>query len=147
MLEVYERLGVHCHESVDVTLMLNHEQRDKGRLKAVATDGTEIRIFLDRGKPLLVGEFLKSQCGKIVKIQGEPEPVIEASCDEWSVFSAACYHLGNRHVKIQIGERWLRITPDHVLEEMLQQLGLKTQQETSVFIPETGAYGHGHHHH
>ncbi len=147
MLEIYERLGVHCHESVDVTLSLTHEQRDKGRLKAFAEDRTEVRIFLDRGKALQVGEYLKSQCGKIVVVQGAPENVVLATCDDWSIFSAACYHLGNRHVKIQIGERWLRITPDHVLEEMLQKLGLHTQQEAAVFIPESGAYGHGHHHH
>ena len=110
-------------------------------------DGIETRLFLERGKPLQIGELLRSQCGKILKVNGAKELVITAFCEDWSLFSRACYHLGNRHVKLQIGERWLRITPDHVLEEMLQKLGLQTRHETSVFIPESGAYNHGHHHH
>jgi urease accessory protein len=66
------------------------------------------------------------------------------------VFARACYHLGNRHVKVQVGERWLRISPDHVLEQMLGQLGLRLEPEEAVFVPESGAYAggsHGHHHH
>ncbi|MDO6806588.1 hypothetical protein Q4595_29285, partial [Wenyingzhuangia sp. 1_MG-2023] len=79
---------------------LTHEQRDRGRLRLVSTDGEEVRVFLERGKPLLVGEFLKTQCGKIVQIDGAVEAVAEATCDDWRTFSRACYHLGNRHVKL-----------------------------------------------
>lgn len=147
MLEIHERLGLHCHEPIFASLSLNHDQRDKGRLRAFLDDGTEVRIFLERGKPLLVGEYLKTQCGKIIQVIGAEEATTIAFCDDWLVFSKACYHLGNRHVKIQIGELWLRITPDHVLEDMLIQLGLAVESESAVFIPENGAYSHGHHHH
>jgi len=153
MLEIYERLGTHCHEPVNETITLNHDQRDKGRLRVVSESGTEVRIFLDRGKPLLVGECLKSECGKIIQVQGAVEAVAHASCDDWHTFARACYHLGNRHVKIEVGDRWLRIKPDHVLEEMVHLLGLVLTHEEAVFVPESGAYaGHqnhnkGHHHH
>ncbi len=148
MLEVYERLGTHCHESIDAQLVLNHEQRDKGRLRTLTADGLEVRIFLERGKPLQVGEFLRTHCGKTLQVCGAKEPVVTGTCDDWLTFSRACYHLGNRHVKLQVGERWLRITPDHVLEELMQLLGLTLQHEQAVFIPESGAYGgHGHQHH
>lgn len=148
MLEVYERLGNHCHDAVFAELVLNHEQRDKGRLRALTADGQEVRIFLERGKPLQVGEFLRTHCGKTLQISGAVEEIAEARCDDWLTFTKACYHLGNRHVKIQIGERWLRITPDHVLEDMLVQLGLTVVRQQAVFVPESGAYGgHGHHHH
>ena len=147
MLEVFERLGLHCHEPVDESVVLEHDQRDKGRLRLVSEAGTEIRLFLERGKPLLVGEYLKSTCGKIVQVKGAVEPVAHASCEDWHTFARACYHLGNRHVKLQVGERWLRIKPDYVLQEMLHLLGLVVTHEQGVFEPESGAYSQGGHHH
>lgn len=153
MMEIYERLGTHCHAPVDARVQLNHEQRDKGRLRVQSTDGDEVRIFLDRGTPLQVGEYLRTRCGKHVVIEGAPEAVVTATCDDWNAFSRACYHMGNRHVKLQVGDKWLRILPDHVLEELLLLLGLALTHEVAVFVPESGAYAqtgsllHVHHHH
>ena len=147
MLEVFERLGTHSHEVADQIVVLTHEQRDKGRLKLTSESGEEVRVFLERGKPLLVGEYLKSTCGRYIRVEGAVEEVAHASCDDWHTFSRACYHLGNRHTKVEVGERWLRIKPDHVLEEMLALLGLVISHEQAVFVPESGAYSHGHHHH
>lgn len=147
MLEVYERLGDHCHGVVYTTVVLSQEQRDRGRLKLTGENGEEIRLFLERGKPLLVGEYLKSSCGKLIKVEGAVEPVTHAQCDDWHTFARACYHLGNRHVKLQVGERWLRMQPDHVLEEMLELLGLTLSHQEAIFVPESGAYSHGGHHH
>jgi urease accessory protein len=147
MLEVFERLGTHCHAQADQTVVLTHEQRDKGRLKLTSETGEEIRVFLERGKPLLFGEYLKSTCGQYIRVEGAEEAVAHASCDDWHTFTRACYHLGNRHTKVEVGARWLRIKPDHVLEEMLALLGLIISHETAVFAPESGAYSHGHHHH
>lgn len=147
MLEIHQRLGTESQDDADDVVTLNHEQRDRGRLKLVSNSGKEVRVFLERGKPLAVGEFLKSLCGKTIQVQGAVEDIAHASCDDWQTFSKACYHLGNRHVKIQVGDRWLRIKPDHVLEEMLLQLGLTVSHKQTVFVPESGAYAHGHHHH
>lgn len=146
-LEIHERLGTHCHSPVHASLTLTHEQRDRGRLRVFSSNGEEVRIFLDRGAPLQVGEYLRSECGKHLLIEGAPEPVVTALCEDWTIFSRACYHLGNRHVKVQLGERWLRILPDHVLEGLLTQLGLKLCRQEAVFIPEGGAYGNVPHHH
>ncbi|MEX0740364.1 MAG: urease accessory protein UreE [Pseudohongiella sp.] len=153
MLEVHERLGTQCKAPVDVRVILTHEQRDRGRMRIFSTEGEEVRLFLARGTPLQVGEYLRSQCGRLVLVEGAIEPVVIASCDDWEVFSRACYHLGNRHVKVQVGSRTLRILPDHVLEEMLVLLGLTLQHAHHVFVPEQGAYtahsgsGHGGHSH
>ncbi|RTE64717.1 urease accessory protein UreE [Amphritea opalescens] len=147
MLEVYERLGDHCHGEVYTTVVLSHEQRDRGRLKLTGENGEEVRLFLERGKPLQVGEYLKTTCGKYVQVEGAVEPVTHATCEDWHTFARACYHLGNRHVKLQVGERWLKMQPDHVLEEMLLLLGLTLSHEQDVFVPESGAYSHGGHHH
>jgi urease accessory protein len=151
MLEVYERLGMQVAGAIDEQLVLDHLQREKGRFKTQASSGSEVRVFLERGNTLAIGEVLRSNCGKNLAVIGAVEPVIIATTNDWGQFSKACYHLGNRHVKLQVGDRWLRITPDHVLEEMLQQQGLQTKAEQAVFVPEPGAYfkrgSHGHHHH
>jgi len=148
MMEVYERLGVQAELPADVRIILTHEQRERGRMRTYSTEGEEVRLFLARGTPLMVGEYLRTQCGRHVLIEGAIEPVVTASCEDWGIFSRACYHLGNRHVKVQIGQQSLRIQPDHVLEDMLQQLGLTLAHASHVFVPEAGAYGHaGHSHH
>lgn len=153
MLEIYQRVdGPHSLEP-DHYLSLTHEQRCRARLKTTTTNGDDVGVFLQHGQPLNVGEYLRSSCGKLVRVDGAAEPVVTASCEDTLLFSRACYHLGNRHVKIQILQRSLRITPDSVLEDMLAQLGLDVRSEMAVFIPENGAY-HGiahaavpHHHH
>jgi urease accessory protein len=151
-VEVYEKAHSHCHGAVDDVVVLNHEQRQKGRLKATTAGGHEIRLFLERGRTLFPGEFLKTECGRVIQIDAAEEEVMVATCDDWRTFSRACYHLGNRHVKIQVGERLLKITPDYVLQEMLEQLGLTVKTINDVFVPESGAYNtgahsKGHHHH
>jgi urease accessory protein len=148
--EVYQRLN-HGHDIKD-QVVLDHDVRVKGRFKTTSQQGVEVRVFLERGKTLQVGEVLKTECGKEIEVLGAEEDVAYATCDNWENFSKACYHLGNRHVKIQVGERWLRMKPDYVLEEMLVLLGLQVTQERAVFIPEDGAYTGthhqgGHHHH
>ncbi len=147
MLEINQRLGLAAINTLDGAITLTHDQREKGRLRIHTDSGEEVRLFLERGRPLAVGEILKSECGRHLQVRGAMEPVVTATCDDWHLFARACYHLGNRHVKIEVGERWLRIKPDHVLEAMLIQLGLMTQPEDAVFNPESGAYAHGHHHH
>lgn len=147
MFDVYERLGVqHNVQDIYSVVVLTHEQREKGRLKLVCEKGEEVRVFLERGKPLQVGELLKTECGRFIQVIGAQEPVTHAYCDNWEDFAKACYHLGNRHSKVQIGERWLHIKPDHVLEDMLRLLGLSITHKQAIFTPESGAY-HGHSHH
>jgi urease accessory protein len=150
MMEIYERLTATPADQIHDQIVLDHLQRERGRFKAVSAGGEEVRVFLERGQTLQVGELLKTACGKCLQVAGAEEQVLEARTSDAHVFSRACYHLGNRHTKVQIGQHWLRITPDHVLQEMLQELGLQTATLSAVFIPESGAYargGHGHHHH
>ena len=146
IVNVYERLGIKPELEAVHTLQLNHEQRDKGRLKAVANDETEVRRFLERGKPLIVGEKRSADCGAIIEITGAVEDVLVARCNDWPTFSKACYHLGNRHVKVEVGDLELAIKPDHVLADMLVLLGLDCEMSQRVFVPESGAYSGGHHH-
>jgi len=145
MLEIHHRIGLESSIPADLVVVLSHEQRERGRMLLNSECGVEVRLFLQRGQPLMVGEYLQSLCGKIVQVQGAFEEIAQAQCNDWPTFARACYHLGNRHVKIQVGERSVQIKPDHVLEDMLLQLGLQIEYKSSIFTPESGAYKHAPH--
>lgn len=147
MFEVHERLRSEKPHDITDTVVLCHERREKSRILAHTEQGKEIRIFLDRGDTLNIGDLLRTSCGATVLVGGAQEPVTTARAADWATFARACYHLGNRHVKIQIGDCWLRFSPDHVLSEMLMGLGLTLSDERAVFEPESGAYAQHRHAH
>lgn len=126
------------------TLTLDYQARTKGRLRVTTDAGQDAGIFLKRGKVLSEGDILESECGKRIRIVCETETVAQARSDDWLVFCRCCYHLGNRHVPLQVGEKWLRIKPDHVLQEMVELLGLTVELVDAAFTPEQGAYAGGH---
>lgn len=147
MLKVIDKSAPALVEVFD-SLTLPWETRQKGRFRAVSDKGREVGVFLPRGGALRHGELLHTECGKTLMVQARAETLVHAGCDDWFVFARACYHLGNRHVPLQIGERWLRFQPDHVLQELAELLGLATSTLEAGFNPEDGAYsGHGHNHH
>ncbi|KXI30203.1 urease accessory protein UreE [Paraglaciecola hydrolytica] len=154
MLQISTRLS-HVHHVPNDSVTLDYDTRQKARIKITTDKGLDAGIFIERGKPLLINEVLKSDCGQHVQVLGALEPVTTASCDDWLTFAKVCYHLGNRHTKLQVGERWLRFKPDHVLSELVQQLGCSVSDESAIFEPENGAYNglsvsghnHGHAHH
>lgn len=142
MLEIYQRLSSSTGLDIYGEVELCHLQREKGRFKTAIFTGEAVGFFLERGNVLKVGDALISRCGRALLVTAKKEDVVRASTDDWSQFSKACYHLGNRHVKIQIGEKWLRILPDHVLEEMLIGFNMALKHEKAAFVPEQGAYKH-----
>ena len=146
MLEIYQRLSAATGLDIYGEVELCHLQREKGRFKTAIFTGEAVGFFLERGNVLKVGDALISRCGRVLLVTAKKEDVVRASTDDWSQFSKACYHLGNRHVKVQIGEKWLRILPDHVLEEMLIGLNMALKHEKAAFVPEQGAYKHLKHH-
>jgi urease accessory protein len=150
MLQVHQRLD-HTHDELDDSITLDYDTRQKARIKALTDKGQSIGIFVERGHPLRIGELLKSDCGKLIEIKGALESVITASTESWFNFARICYHLGNRHTKIQIGEKWLRFKPDHVLQALVEKFALTIDDSDAIFEPESGAYTgvheHGHHSH
>ncbi len=152
MLEIHH---LHVQEGgpVDDVLELPYELRCRARFRAVTQKGEEVGLFLERGHILDEGDILFTDCGKRIGIRAALESVATLRAADWESFSRACYHLGNRHVPLQVGERWARMQPDHVLEEMVVGLGLEVLHERQPFRPESGAYksgghahGHGHSH-
>lgn len=150
MLKIEKNHGVMHHGSgvgspSDV-LSLNYEQRTKGRLRAVTKAGQDVGLFLERGKTLKNGELLEAVDGQIIQIEASSETLVKGSSDNWHLFARCCYHLGNRHVPIQIGECELWIQADHILKDMLAQLGMAVSESRAPFEPEQGAYAGGHSH-
>ena len=147
MLTISERLG-HYHGDADDTITLDFDTRQKARIKVTTDKGEPVGIFIARGKPLRVGEHLRSECGKVIKVIGALEAVTTASTDDWHTFSKVCYHLGNRHTPIEITELIVRFQPDHVLANMCSDWGLTVKNVERPFYPESGAYGkHAEHRH
>jgi len=127
-------------------LTLDFGYRTKSRLRARLDTGEEVGLFLERGTVLRGGQKLRARDGRIVEVVAAPEELLEARCDGAFALARAAYHLGNRHVAVQIGDGWLRIQADYVLEHMLEGLGAEVRAVTAPFEPEAGAYAHGHQH-
>jgi len=133
-------------EAATDTLELDFDARSKSRLKAVLGSGEEVALFLPRGTVLRGGQALAASDGRIVAVISAPENLLEARCEGPLALARAAYHLGNRHVAVEIGDGWLRIQADHVLEHMLRGLGAEVRAIHAAFEPESGAYAHAHQH-
>ena len=148
-LTIVERL---CEAlPAEMTLTLPFEQRQKSRLRTRLDNGMDVGLFLPRGTVLRHGDLLRTTTGSVVEVQAAPESVSTARTDDPLLLVRAAYHLGNRHVPLQVGPGWLRYLHDHVLDRMVQELGLAVISEQVPFEPEAGAQGevnaHHHHHH
>lgn len=129
------------------TLVL--EQRIKSRLKLTLDNGEEAGLFLPRGSILQHGDCLRAESGEVIEIRAAEESVSTLYTEDALLKARACYHLGNRHVPLQIEAKFVRYQHDHVLDDMLRQMGLTVVSEMAPFEPEPGAYhshGGGHHH-
>jgi urease accessory protein len=126
------------------TLTLSYQSRTKSRLLAKLDNGEDVGLFLERGKVLRGGDVLTGPDGLAVSIIAAPEPVSVARTDDSLLLARVCYHLGNRHVALQIEPGEVRFLADHVLDDMVRGLGLVVEQASAPFEPEAGAYSHGH---
>jgi urease accessory protein len=121
-------------------LVLPFAERSRSRLRAMLDNGEEAGLFLERGTILRHGDLLLADDGRLVEVEAAPETVSTVRTDDALVLARASYHLGNRHVALQIGPGWLRYCHDHVLDDMLRGFGLDVQVERAPFEPEGGAY-------
>lgn len=129
-------------------LSLSIDDRVKSRFLTQLANGTEVRLFLPRGRILRHGDVLESEFGERVRVEAAAEPVSTVYCQDLHLLARVAYHLGNRHVPLQISPEWVRYQTDHVLDAMVEGLGAKVTAESAPFEPEDGAYGgaHGGHH-
>jgi urease accessory protein len=126
---------------------LTFDQREKSRLRATSTYGAEIGISLKPGTIMKHGDLLALSDGTTAQIVAAAERVMEVHAATPQRLAAIAYHVGNRHVPLEIAEGALRLLPDHVLRAMIEGLGGHVREIETPFTPEPGAYGHSHVHH
>lgn len=145
MLVITKRIFV--ADNVDDKVELPFLLRQKSRLRVSTKKGEDAGLFLERGQILRGGDLLQSECGRVIQVVAAQEPVMDVTASSPRELTCAAYHLGNRHVPLQVGGGWLRLEQDHVLKEMLEGLGASVKSLHAPFEPEAGAYGGGHRHH
>jgi urease accessory protein len=136
------------------TLELDWDTRSKSRFSATDSTGREIGVVLPRGTTLRGGDVLVAEDGSMLRVIAATQPVLQVRhCTEHgSPFDLlrAAYHLGNRHVPLELQPALLQFEPDPVLADMLRRQHLIVTEAQAAFEPEGGAYGegagHGHHH-
>jgi len=140
------------NSAIATTVTLPIDKRVKSRLRVTLDDGRDAGIILQHGESLQQGDKLVSPDGVVVMVQAAEESLSMARSADMLLFARVAYHLGNRHVPVQIrfdddGSGVICYLHDHVLDDMLAGLGVKVKQVNAPFNPEPGAYGGGHHHH
>ncbi len=130
-----------------VHIALTFDQREKSRLRVTSVCGAEIGISLKPGTILKHGDVLALSDGRAARVESAPENVMEVRAKTVQKLTAIAYHIGNRHVPIEVADGCIRLLPDHVLRAMIEGLGGQVRLATAPFHPESGAYGHSHVHH
>ncbi len=132
---------------VDFTLTLTAEERTRSRHRFETVDGQALYLRLSRGTVLRDGDLLCSETDSIlVRVTAKPEPVLTVTAPTPLKLIQAAYHLGNRHIPVEITTAYLRLSADPVLQTMLEHLEMEVQEVVLPFHPERGAYGHPHEH-
>jgi urease accessory protein len=143
MIALTQRQPPNSDIVVNFTLALTAEERTRSRYRLETQDGI-VFLRLPRGTVLRDGDLLQAEdASVVVRVVAKPEPVLVVTATSVLLFKAA-YHLGNRHVPVEVAQDYLRLSPDPVLRTMLEQLGAQVHEAMLPFQPEIGAYGHHH---
>jgi urease accessory protein len=137
------------------TLILPYAQRQAQKGFLFGIKGTCVELDLAEPVRLKTDDALLLDDGGLVEVVAEPEPLIEARAENTKALARLAWHLGDRHVPVQVLERRLRVRREPAVEDLLAMLGAKLVPIEAPFEPEGGAYehaqghshGHEHHHH
>jgi len=132
------------------TVTLPFIDRHRRRIRLVADSGTPFLLDLARAQHLAEGDGLELDNGSYIRVRAAAEPVIEIGAETANDLLRICWHIGNRHLPVQVLEGKLRIRADHVIASMVEGLGGQVTRTDAPFDPEIGAYagtaaGHDHH--
>ena len=125
-------------------VVLDADERRRRRIALTGIGGTRLLLDLAEVTPLRDGDGLMLDDGTIVAVAAKPEALIEVAAADAVALARLAWHLGNRHVELQVAGNTLRMRRDHVLEDMLRRLGASVTPIEASFEPERGAYDHGH---
>jgi urease accessory protein len=147
---IFDRLGGDPADAIG-EVALAFEWRQKSRMRLAIESGPRageaIGFDLPRGTVLRGGSLVSTAAGECLRVNAADEELIHVEAPTPFALMRIAYHLGNRHVPLQIGEGWIRLQYDHVLENMVKGLGGAVTLVDASFDPESGAYGYGHHGH
>ena len=149
MLSISTKLD-HIHADTVITdvVSLSFDLRQKSRIRVTLQSGAEAALYMQRGTILRGGDFLRADSGEVIEVIAADQAVMKVTATTSKALTRAAYHLGNRHVPLEIGDGWLKLETDSVLKEMLLGLGVEVEELQAPFEPESGAYAAaGHHHH
>ena len=130
-------------------VVLEFDLRHRRRITLSTVSGATLLLDLPETRHLRDGDGLETETGAIVRVQARPEPLLELTAPDAMGLARLAWHLGNRHLPVQLLHGAVRIRHDHVIAAMVEALGGTVRDVTAPFDPETGAYaaGGGHHHH
>ncbi|MEJ6656312.1 MAG: urease accessory protein UreE, partial [Pseudomonas sp.] len=129
------------------SIILDLACRRRSRQLLTLDDGRQLGLALPRGTVLRDGDVLVTDAAEYILVRAAEEAVLRVTADSPTALARAAYHLGNRHVLLEIGEGYLQLEYDPVLADMLVQLGgVRAEQLQAPFEPDVGAYGGGHRH-
>jgi urease accessory protein len=123
---------------------LDAQDRHRRRIVLTGERGTTFMLDLPRATALRDGDGLLLDDGAIVRVAGNPELLVEIAAADPHALARLAWHIGNRHIDVQIVGDRLRIRRDHVIEDMLRGLGALLVPVEAPFDPEPGAYDHPH---
>jgi urease accessory protein len=136
MVIVREKLATRAAQAAG-RLSLAFERRSRSRQRAMLDSGEEIGMVMPHGEVLRGGDRVLASDGRVFEVVSAPERLLHIEAPS---LARIAYHLGNRHVPVQVGEGFLRIAEDHVLEDLLCRLGAEVTHIEAPFEPEAGAY-------
>ena len=139
-MDTFVRIVHDLEEPPTTTLSLDFQRRTRARQRVVLDSGEPAALMLKRGELLRGGDCLLAETGRSVRVVAACEPVSTVTCDTAEGLARVAYHLGNRHVALQIGHDFVRYAADHVLDGLVIGLGLEPVASDSPFEPEPGAY-------
>jgi urease accessory protein len=142
----------HRHDGAVVdTVILNYGQRSAQKVTVTGVKVGTIEIDLPAPARLRTDDLLVLEDGTLVEVVAAPEPLIEARATDFSALARLAWHLGDRHVPVEMLPNRIRARRDQAIENLLKTLGAKVALIEAPFEPEGGAYesahGHGHPHH
>jgi urease accessory protein len=129
------------------TVLLEFDLRHRRRLMLHTEAGAELLLDLSHAARLREGDGLVLETGGVVRVWAKPEPLLEIYAHDPGALVRIAWHLGNRHLRVQLLPGRIRIRPDHVIADMVRGLGGHVEPVQAAFDPEAGAYASGHHHH
>ncbi len=145
-LRIEQRLSSENALLPTAQLILPFDRRQVSRQLVTLSDGREAGLFLPRGTVLRGGDRLLSEDNSCIEVTASQEAVLHVTASDQLTLMRATYHLGNRHVPVEIGDGFIKLEYDYVLKDLLLRLGVTVIETMASFEPEAGAYGGGHRH-